>query len=540
MTRIVNATIFRLGYSKKWASAWMNSSSSFYRKFLHEDYVIYRFVTIFFTKYTMESFGWGIPRVFPGTKGVSTKASGLEIIVNNPLIEGNFSFSHLSLGRSASLDISCFFLDSSLETWRTGKYKMRNHSSHNIFFPKMYRHSFFSENKVSSKLLRHGKVLNSFKFLKRLLKRITIFRSRPISEEVSEQLNRLLKEFTEVLLALRNEDGVNEYGVYIGTEEEIKKIKNIILVKTKSILRMVQRKPPKKVNSKLLYPSFIYSNLKATVSFHIPVYKKKFKLLKILFLLFSHNLSYNMKKQFFFTVLLKTIMLSLVTIREFSSRLLKSVPFLKFISLLRIKEYSFQHLNFFFFRTVIKNRFFIFNCASFAISQSLKAFDKNEKINISYYGLHIRNITASYILKFILFQLRAFFTIQEIFRTLLKDLQSNSNIKGYRIVVAGRLTRAERAAYMIEQTKNMTLGTKVVFIDYAADFVILRFGLVGVKVWLNYVKFRPFFYKFSFFIRNIKDKRNEKKDIKEINLPKDNNNKKKYIKKGERKQFITY
>ena len=149
-------------------------------------------------------------------------------------------------------------------------------------------------------------------------------------------------------------------------------------------------------------------------------------------------------------------------------------------------------------------------------------------------------------MKFILFQLRAFFTIEEIFRTLLKDLQSNSNIKGYRIVVAGRLTRKERAAYMIKQTKNMPLGTKVVFIDYAADFVALRFGLVGVKVWLNYVKFRPFFYKFSFFIRNIKeinlpkDKRNIKKEIKEINLPKDKRNKKKYIKKDERKQFITY
>lgn len=330
MTRIVNATIFRLGYSKKWASAWMNSSSSFYRKFLHEDYVIYRFVTIFFTKYTMKSFGWGIPRVFPGTKGASRKASGRAVIINNPLIEGNFSFSHLSLGRSASLDISCFFLDSSLETWRTGKYKMRSHSSHNIFFPKMYRHSFFSEYKIASKLVRHGQVLNSFKFLERLENSRVL--DNCIKLITKALVRRLLRKIRRIPFHRYNK----RRRVY--KKENRRKDKVIKLLKNFQRSRGFQ-----------IYPSFIYNNLKATVSFRVPVYKKKkFKLLKILFLLFSHNLSYNIKKQFFFTVLLKTIMLSLLRVRSFSNRLLKCAPFFKFLSLLRIKEYSFQHLNFFF------------------------------------------------------------------------------------------------------------------------------------------------------------------------------------------------
>jgi len=54
---------------------------------------------------------------------------------------------------------------------------------------------------------------------------------------------------------------------------------------------------------------------------------------------------------------------------------------------------------------------------------------------------------------------------------------------------------------MVRQHGPVTLATKSRFIDYAADFKIMRFGVVGVKVWFYLTKSRPYFYIFTFVFK---------------------------------------
>ena len=49
---------------------------------------------------------------------------------------------------------------------------------------------------------------------------------------------------------------------------------------------------------------------------------------------------------------------------------------------------------------------------------------------------------------------------------------------------AGRLTRKERAAYIIRSHRSVNLSTYSVKVDYAAGHKIMRFGDVGLKIFL--------------------------------------------------------
>jgi hypothetical protein len=178
---------------------------------------------------------------------------------------------------------------------------------------------------------------------------------------------------------------------------------------------------------------------------------------------------------------------------------------LRFFNFLRLKEISFGHLNMFYFERFYETRMFIYKCASVAIMDTLGAIegplyalDKTNKVKISFYGMHMRNITASHVLYYILFKLRNYFTIQNIIPRLITEFRRNSNLFAYRLIVSGRLNRKERAWYKLEQTAYMGYGQKTLAIDFAMDHIALRFGTVGIKVSFVYNKVRPFFYNISF------------------------------------------
>jgi ribosomal protein S3 len=87
----------------------------------------------------------------------------------------------------------------------------------------------------------------------------------------------------------------------------------------------------------------------------------------------------------------------------------------------------------------------------------------------------------------------------EILRPLLKQVKTLSYIVGLKIVLAGRLTRKERAAFMIRKYGSVPLSKKDAIIDYAADSCIMKFGVVGVKVWLQMTtRSTPSFYYFAY------------------------------------------
>jgi len=59
---IVNANAFRLGLSKKWVASWINNDAKLYKKYLHEDLIIFRFIKLFFSQYTIPTYSYTVRR----------------------------------------------------------------------------------------------------------------------------------------------------------------------------------------------------------------------------------------------------------------------------------------------------------------------------------------------------------------------------------------------------------------------------------------------------------------------------------------------
>jgi ribosomal protein S3 len=166
--------------------------------------------------------------------------------------------------------------------------------------------------------------------------------------------------------------------------------------------------------------------------------------------------------------------------------------------LLRLKEHSFKQLNLYYFRDVFLSLFVILNNAYVIMVAAIKTIDKNNSVIISYSSLQIRNVTAAQICNYISIKLGQYFHLHQILSPVVRALKRN-NTKGFRILVVGRLTRRERAAHVLKQKGSIPLATKTRFVDYAAESKIMRFGAVGIKVWLFNKTSHPCFYTLRFF-----------------------------------------
>jgi len=72
------------------------------------------------------------------------------------------------------------------------------------------------------------------------------------------------------------------------------------------------------------------------------------------------------------------------------------------------------------------------------------------------------------------------------------------SIKGYRFIISGRLTRAERASFILKSHGTMPYSRQDVRIDVASGFKIMKFGVVGIKIHLLYNNTPPYYYYFEF------------------------------------------
>jgi len=81
---------------------------------------------------------------------------------------------------------------------------------------------------------------------------------------------------------------------------------------------------------------------------------------------------------------------------------------------------------------------------------------------------------------------------------LVNDLNASGLFYGYKIVLAGRITRKERAAYMLYKEGTTPSNAAGARLDYAADHLVMRFGVVGVKIWLHHMDNCSFYYYYKF------------------------------------------
>lgn len=113
-----------------------------------------------------------------------------------------------------------------------------------------------------------------------------------------------------------------------------------------------------------------------------------------------------------------------------------------------------------------------------------------------------RNINVSFLLNYFVIKLGQYFRFNVIFNQLKRRFDKLYYVVGWRVVVCGRLTRKERAAFIVKgMSQPMPLSTyKIDFkLHYGSDFKIMKFGVVGIKIWLLLLRQQaPYYYVMTF------------------------------------------
>ncbi len=609
MGHLVNPIAFRLGYKNKWKASWVQPSKSLYRKYLHNDLLLYKFLNIFFRKYTIPGFTYDYRRRMQYNFDLGKKVSGLYNIIKNPFVNREFSFSHVLVSRDKGLGVNCYFFDGELETWRNMFFKTLKRPSGKgkyIFMPedyvdrtKNYRRGLIFLTELERKFKGDPKRLKRPFYIRVILKNKWFAEFLYTSKAVLRKVTRNPRMNPRIGQLVRN----------------ITYDKKMFFISFDWFKKLIPIQRISSLRQKFLYQKDRLINWNVTGGL---VGSKIFVVLKVLLLTFKLSKAWSKKKQVFFLLLLRNLLeavivlfkkikfqkkigsiekivnlrqsrrfakqnllndvrnikkvlykseskslfskivkrkiLSREEIERFSrkderfsrgrfnrginyrkderfsrkderfsrgrfnrginyrkderfsikderlSRVKIKAPFsyFKLLNLLNLKAVSYKHLDMYAFERFYETRYYMFQVASNAIRMSIEEIDKNTNVKISFLGLSMFNVTASHVTNYILFKLRNFFSINQIVKPLLREFQRKNIVKSYRIMVVGRLTRKQRAWHLIRQNQGVTLGSKKLIMDYSQDTVALRFGAVGVKVWLVYYDKNPYFYKLNF------------------------------------------
>lgn len=109
----------------------------------------------------------------------------------------------------------------------------------------------------------------------------------------------------------------------------------------------------------------------------------------------------------------------------------------------------------------------------------------------NFYFIDNYNYTAQLLVKYICIKLKQRFTLTQVLWPLLKFLDKlikKQYLLGYRVEAMGRFTRKQRATVMVIKKGSVSLGTTHSEIDYSENFVRLKDGVGGIKVWLTKTK----------------------------------------------------
>ena len=130
----------------------------------------------------------------------------------------------------------------------------------------------------------------------------------------------------------------------------------------------------------------------------------------------------------------------------------------------------------------------------YTINRSLNFYltklnSQNDHYYFNIFGLDFLNITTDIISTYISLKLQQKYSLNWVLRPILKDLSLKIKSKmflGYKIVCSGRFTRKQIATYMWMKEGSLQLNNFSSLVKYSQSTVKLKYGLCGVKVWLNY------------------------------------------------------
>lgn len=144
-----------------------------------------------------------------------------------------------------------------------------------------------------------------------------------------------------------------------------------------------------------------------------------------------------------------------------------------------VHEYLLKKLIFYLYWTVLNK----------TLSYFFTKIDKNIRFNINVYSLDSLNISAEAITSYLSSKLQKRYSLNWLLKPILKDLSVKIKRKdfiGYKIVCSGRFTRKQIATYMWMKDGSLRLNNISNLIKYSEVRVRLKYGLCGIKIWINY------------------------------------------------------
>jgi hypothetical protein len=115
----------------------------------------------------------------------------------------------------------------------------------------------------------------------------------------------------------------------------------------------------------------------------------------------------------------------------------------------------------------------------------------NIKIKKYVFYLEDKTVDSSYLTKYIAIKLLQKYTLRTIYNVLFRYIMSSRlDVAGLKICCSGRVTKKQRATYFWEHKGSVKLNTFSSATDYSFYTIPMKFGAVGIKVWLGYKKGR--------------------------------------------------
>nr|ADD25161.1 ribosomal protein S3 [Didymium iridis]ADD25162.1 ribosomal protein S3 [Didymium iridis] len=481
----INPQIFRLGVSIDWNYQ--------LRDPLLANVIVYKTVKNLFWKYSAPYVCNTISRKKKPTEFnlLNRKRS----LIRNHFGKKGFIFSHLNISYAPSLHLSIVLFDTASERIRVEK-KLREMPSYYLSGQYIYRKGrkfiFFLKNTLldRSKHPIRPKYATRWYYYIRLLRKFHRPFKGPFVLQIKRRNTKLLFKKKVIRKLCRNFRRLN--------------IKYYIV---KFFFRKFVRVKPFPIW--LINNSWIFSKRHRIVNF---IMNLRICIFLLRYFKFYKRI-YSKKKLFLFNVLIVSLASVMSFHQEYKKRFQFSLKKFKrinniisrriflFLYLCHIQLLSFNYLQLQYNKQIFQRHLPTFHLFSKILLFTLRKaiFIPNDRRLITrFYIMNNLNLNADFLLNYFMIKLGQYFSLNEILSPILRRLKRLTDLDGFRIIFSGRLTRKERAAYIVRSHKSMPLSTYKAKIDYASGFKIMKFGVVGIKIYLLYTNAVPYYYFYEF------------------------------------------
>nr|ADZ99057.1 ribosomal protein S3 [Physarum polycephalum] len=470
----IHPDIFRLGISKDWQYQ--------LRDPLLANVFIYKTVKKMFLKYSAPYVSYTIRRNINPRKLELEKHKIKPI--RNPFMRDSLVFSHLNISYGPSLLLAIFVLDVGAEALRAKK-NLRE------------KPFYYLSGALSYEIRRSYYYFRKYMYL-----------PNPAKYSRKAYIWKRYKWFYYLGLD-RNGIKVNQFikDLIIKIKESCPKlfVENRLNIKTYQIGKYLSCRSLYKY-----HPAWIINNLaffpKARNGYR---FFKHLKILKFLLRFFKYCRYTNLKKRLLFINLLFVCVTSYLFLSYFNSGSIKRKDKLQTVlnkiiylqSLLFLYLTRFKSIYLRYNKKLLQTRLILYNLYAkiLIFTMAKTTFIPNDRqLIVRFLGLNNRNYSAQFLVNYISIKLGQYFNFNSIIKPIIRYYKRRSAIDGFRFIISGRLTRKERAAYIVKAYKAMPLATAKIRVDYASDFKIMRFGVVGIKIYLLTSEDVPYYYFFEF------------------------------------------